>query len=289
MAIKRERISRKEAEVPETRGTESTPASEREGRLRPKYARLGAFGLLMAGLGPLIILVAIAATEGLGEDLGFFGALSAIGLLGAGLSWRFGTWSKIVGIVASLAVGFGLFWSVFLLAALSSPIEFAVGLLVPAGVLLGLGGHIAALVQKRRGNVSAEAPRVERRAIQGVGAVVVLGVLVSAVLYMGARESVDPAAAAGAEVVSMKNFEFDPATLEIPAGESTKILVHNNDVVTHTFTVPELDIDERIVPGSEVLVEVDAPEGTFVVYCEPHSDTSDPDPEDDMVMRLAAR
>jgi len=289
MAVKREKITRTQAQQ-----RQAPPAeTDAGGRLRPKYARLGAFGLLLAGLGPLIIFVAITATEGLSDsDAGFFAVVSAIGLVSAGLSWRFGTWSKIVGIVASVLIALPLSWTVFMLMAVNSPVEFTVGMLVPTGILLGLGGHIAALVAKRRGNVSESAPPVERRVIQGVSAAIVLGVLVSVVLFLNARESVDPVLASGAEVVRMSNFEFDPATLEITAGETTKILVHNDDVVTHTFTVPDLDIDETLVPGSEVLVEVAPSAGTFVVYCEPHSDTSDPDPDpedDDMVMRITAR
>ena len=287
MAVKRERISRKEAqEAPTT----AVPAVG--GRLRPRYARLGAFGLLLAGLGPAIMLVAILVTVGPSDDeVGFAATTAVIGLVGAALSWRFGTWSKIVGIVATLAIGMALFWTVFLLAAVNSPLEFTIGLLVPTGIVLSLFGHIAALVSKRRGNLTERATGVERRVVQVVSAAILAGVLVSVALFLNARQTVDPALASGAEVVRMSNFEFEPATLEIGAGTSTKILVRNDDIVAHTFTVPALGIDESLVPGSEVLVETTAEAGTFVVYCKPHSDTSepDPDPADNMVMRLVAR
>jgi len=64
------------------------------------------------------------------------------------------------------------------------------------------------------------------------------------------------------------------------------VLVRNDDPFLHTFTVEELDIDEAITPGSEVLVEIPDESGSYVVFCRPHSDPEEPDPAEDMAANL---
>lgn len=104
-----------------------------------------------------------------------------------------------------------------------------------------------------------------------------LAVVASVITGFVQREA---AADANAELTAtMADFEFSEPTYEAAAGETIK--VHNTDAFTHTFTVPELDIDERVLPGDSVLVEIpaDAEPGSYTVYCEPHADMTEADPE----------
>lgn len=76
----------------------------------------------------------------------------------------------------------------------------------------------------------------------------------------------------------MEEFAFAEGGYAIAAGKPARFLVHNADPVTHTSTIPELGIDQTVLPGSEALVEVTAEAGTYTLYCEPHSDLDEPDP-----------
>ena len=250
-----------------------------------RWTRLGGLGLAMAGLAPLLMFLA-GALWGLEfeGDAAFFLITCAIGLVGAFLVLRFGAtlWAKIVGILCALAVGMALFWTAFGLAYPGSFFDFVPGLLVVPGVILTLVGCIAGIVAGRRGK-AAEAPAVgERKTVQTV--VAVLGVLavVSAVLTFVGKSTVDESQAD--ETVTLSDFEFNEDSYSFAPG--TTLLVRNDDPFVHTFTVEELDIDETLTPGKEVLVEVPDNAGEYILFCEPHTmDPEDPE-EDDMFANL---
>ena len=244
-----------------------------------RWTRLAGLGLLMAGLAPMLMFLA-GLIWGLDfeGDAAFLLITSAIGLVGSFLVLRFGhtLWAKIVGIVASVAVAMALFWTAFGLAYPGSFFDFIPGLLLLPGAIMGLVGSIAALVASRRGR-AAEAPAAgERKTVRTVMAIVGVLAVVSAVLTFVGRSSVDESEAD--ETVTLSDFEFDSESYDFAAG--TTILVRNDDPFTHTFTVEDLDIDETLTPGKEVLVEVPDESGDYILFCRPH--TSDPDdPSDD--------
>jgi hypothetical protein len=133
-----------------------------------------------------------------GEDVGFFVVAIAVPWLVAWLVWQFGTWAKVLGILASLASGFLLFWTVFGLQAPASPADFVLGVMLPLGVLLGLLGSIAAIVAQRRGHLDPQARRGERKIVGAAVGLVVLATVVAGTLTLTGRTSVDEGAAAGA-------------------------------------------------------------------------------------------
>jgi plastocyanin len=114
----------------------------------------------------------------------------------------------------------------------------------------------------------------------------VLGVLavISAVLTFTGSSTVDEGQAD--ETVTLSDFEFNEDSYSLAPGST--VLVRNDDPFAHTFTVEELDIDEALTPGQEILVEVpeDAEPTEYVLFCRPHtSDPKDPQ-EDDMAADL---
>jgi plastocyanin len=266
-----------------TEERESVPADSGHGR--PRWSRLAAIGLLLAAAAPLLIAVASLITGSSGEDMGFFFVTAAIGIVGAFLVWRFGTWASVLGVVAALLMGMALFWTVFSLSYVSSFVDFTTGVLLPLGVLVAVVAGIASIVRRRTRTPRAEG--AERRAIQVVLAIVAVVALVSGVLNLTGRESVAEDADADL-VVRMREFEFDKEAYRADAGTTT-VLVRNSDAFAHTFTIDEVDVDETIIPGSAKLIEVDATAGTYTLYCIPH--TSDPDdPEDnDMAADFVVR
>jgi plastocyanin len=258
--------------------TQSPPVAVARPRVRAPFTRIAALGGLLAGLGGIIILIG-ALGSGLGDEIGFFLPVVLFPLIGAALTWRFGTWAKVVGLVSALAIGLMMFWAVFGLAYPGSVYEFVPGVLIPLGVVLALVGNIGAIVRRR--HPKAAIGPVERNAVLVVVAVAAVAMILSAVVALTTGgESVAAEDAEGATPVVMKGFEFTEETYRASAGEATTFHIRNEDRFVHTFTIPALGIDETVHGGQEALVEVDAPAGTYTIYCAPHSDTSEDDPEE---------
>jgi plastocyanin len=70
-------------------------------------------------------------------------------------------------------------------------------------------------------------------------------------------------------VVATDN-QFDPSTIEAPAGEAVSVHVQNDGDNTHTFTIDELDVSVRLNPGAAETVEVEVPEEETEFRCEFH-------------------
>lgn len=87
--------------------------------------------------------------------------------------------------------------------------------------------------------------------------------------------------------VAAEDFDFEPATLEVDAGET--IVIENKDPFGHTFTVDQLDFNEALGPGHKVEVEIPAEGGTYVFYCVPHTSTPKEPSDEDMAGELTVR
>lgn len=89
------------------------------------------------------------------------------------------------------------------------------------------------------------------------------------------KQLLPPAGAAGGErglhvhevrVVANK-FAFEPAVIEVTAGEHVRLVIQSADTV-HGFSIPALHLDVHIPRRSEVTVEFDAPPvGRFDIKC----------------------
>lgn len=243
--------------------------SERE---RPVYTRTAALGL--AFIAVAVGMVGIAAALRAPEDLLFFGTVALAAAAAALAAWRAGTWGRVVGIVVTLGAVMTMFWLLFGLGFPASFLDFVPAVIFLVGVVLSIGGNIAALRSGRRHHVTRTATEREGRIERGAVAVVVLAVVVSGALFLVGRESVGSAAAAGATNVEMVNFEFAPAEIRVAAGG--RIVVRNVDPFVHDFVVPALEIAQTVIPGNDALIPVgdDVAPGTYDVYCTLHSDTT---------------
>lgn len=149
-------------------------------------------------------------------------------------------------------------------------------MLLPLGLLLGIGGSVAGIVTRNR--VEEEGAARGHRLATAALAVAAIAVVTSGALALTGRERVDPAATGGSAVATMAQMAFTEGTVEIAAGAPADVLVRNDDAVVHTFTVPELGIDQTVGPGSDALVEVTADPGSYTFYCKPHANLSEPNP-----------
>lgn len=254
-----------------------TPTAQRQ---QPVYTHVAAAGLALVALAPIVMLI-VALVSGVSVP-GFLYVAMVVPLIAAALAWRFDWWASIVALVVTLVAVAGLFWLAFGITIPAAFGDFVPGVAFVTGVVLALGGSIAALVQHRRGNLTAGVSPRERRIISGAGALVLVAALVSAVIsVVGGLGGADPAAAAGGTPVTMADFQFAEGTYEITAGQDTALVVHNSDGFAHDIAIPQLGVEaQTVLPGQDSVVDLAGAEpGTYTVYCTLHSDVSETDPE----------
>lgn len=67
--------------------------------------------------------------------------------------------------------------------------------------------------------------------------------------------------------LTAKRFEFSPSTITVNKGDKVKITITSMDV-THGFSLPDFNINERLEPNQPVTVEFVADKaGTFTFRC----------------------
>lgn len=117
--------------------------------------------------------------------------------------------------------------------------------------------------------------RKEDRLVLGaLLALAVASVLAGGVFPRARNPGDDPLRAS----VVMQAFAFDRPAYHLPAHRRVVVQIRNEDVLAHTFTVPELDIDELIPAESARSVVLEIPAGRYTLYCKPHATMSEPDP-----------
>jgi plastocyanin len=267
--------------------TVAAPTTTTNVRVRPVYTRVAVLGLLFVAVAPVLFTAAgLLAGQSLAEEGPFFAVIIVLPLIGVALLLRTGLLGRIAGIVLSLAAAGGMWWTAFGLAAPASFTDFVGGVLVPGGILMGLGGSIAAIVSSRKGRVAAEATRGETRIMMTAVGILALAIVFSGIMTLTGKTTVDAAAAEGATEVGFSSFKFAEASYTVPAGD-TKIVVHNSDAFVHDFAIPALGVDPVVVnPGSEKLVEFSAEPGSYIMFCTLHSDITSTTAEGQMAATL---
>ena len=240
---------------------------------RSFYVRVSALGFGLIALTGLVALGFGLLSGDLSANAGFAAVFMVLGLLVAGLVWRFGRWALILAAVLSFALlGLVVPFSLFSLSHPESANDFIPIVLMVAGAGLGFAGAIVAIVQWRRQTARAEGTRVERLVLRGVLGVLAVAILFSIVLSLTSHTVVSAAAKAGATSVQIKGFAFAPGSLLVSAGDKVRLVVKNDDATLHTFTLPQAGVDVSVPPGSEKVIEFTAPAaGSYQWFCIPHS------------------
>ena len=102
-----------------------------------------------------------------------------------------------------------------------------------------------------------DATIIDRAALGGLAVVVVALVIASGITAIVGRDSVSAEEREGAfGLVEMNNTEFEPKRLEIPGDQAVQLVIENNDLIVHTFTIDDLDIDYILAGYSEKLAEL---------------------------------
>ena len=236
---------------------------------RPFYSRLAIGGFITVVVTMILLGIAQLASVDT-SNLGFLIINISIALVVAGLIWQFGSWALVLGAIAGLA-GTGLVYGPYLVqstGSINSVLDFGLAVVTTVGSIMALVGSIVAFVQIRRGTARVDATAVERNALRGVAMVVAVLVVVSGVVTLTARDTVTAKEQAGAVEVLMKRTEFKTTQLDAEAGKTLRVVLNNDDLYVHTFTIDELGIDVTIGPRGEKALEITpANPGTFEYKC----------------------
>ncbi len=97
----------------------------------------------------------------------------------------------------------------------------------------------------------------------------------AALLGLGMAAATTVRAEDGPYILTIKDHVFDPAVLEVPAGQDFEIVVRNQDDTAEEFESPELDREKVVAGGAEIRLRIDALKpGTYDYYGEFHTDTA---------------
>lgn len=234
---------------------------------RTAHAATQTFGLaLLTATLALVVVVSLVVFGG--EDLAVF-LVPGVIIGGATVAtWRQDRqWARGFGILATV-LALGGFFLAFGIFQPFSPIEFIIGVSYVVGVVLSLVGGIRALLAGRAGRTEPLGSHLRMQ--RYVLAVVAVFGVVSIVGFLTTRETVSAEDAAGAVVLDMVDFEFEPQMASVPSGG--KLLIKNSDPFVHDFKFDELGIKVVVGPGSETLVDLSelAP-GEYDYFCSLHS------------------
>ena len=238
-------------------------------RGQPFYVRLNAGGLLVFALIFLVVGV-VFEFGGQPGSIVFTVVLAAPTVVIALLALRIGGWALTLAAIWALLIFLpGLLFEGPRLYQINSFWDFAPAVATTVPRFAASVGGVVSLFQRRRGTVRQTATIAERRSLVGATAIVVVLVLLSGVLHVTSIETVSVDAKAGAIAVGMKDTQFVPTQLTVQAGQPVTLVVKNDDLGVHTFTVRELGINEVVIGGSEKLIAIATSDpGNYEFVCE---------------------
>lgn len=247
--------------------TVAPPTASPEPRGQSWYRRIALFGVVLVWIFALILGTAFLI-GGEYEGLIFVSIVSVVALVVGFILVRFGKWAPIAGVVGG---AFALFSSApFILYSpevFDSFFDFVPALVSLVASLALIVGSVLAFLDERSEPLTTESP-AWRTGILGVSGVLAAVGVVSLILTLTGVESVSDEERAEADtVVEMSQTEFEPDVIEVSAGDIA-IVVENEDPITHTFTIDELDVDEDFGAGDDKFVEFSAEPGEYELKCD---------------------
>ena len=232
------------------------------------YARVNIGGLLVFASFFMVVGVIFELSQP--GSIAFTAVLVVPAVVIALLALRVGGWALTLSAVwAVLMFLLALAFLAPSLVHVNSFWDFGATLVAIVALLAAAVGGVVSFVQRRRGAVRQTATTAERRWLVGATGVVVALVALSGVLHIASIESVAADAKAGAIAVAMNNTRFEPAEITVQSGRPATLVVKNQDLGVHTFTVEALGINEVIIGGSEQLIAIaSSSPGSFEFVCE---------------------
>jgi hypothetical protein len=218
------------------------------------YAKIALFGVALYLLTALLFFVAVIISEP--ADVAFILFLVIPALIVAAAIYFIRPWGLIVGILGGI---FGLtFFSEDVDLILGTPqsfFDFTGQVIGMTGLIVIIVASAIGLIQHFRHADRTELSPTDRRILQGIAGVLAIVAVISAVLTVTNIGGVSAEEEQNATVIEAKKTAWEPEQVTI-SGSNRRLVIKNRDPFLHTFTIYDLDIDERLSPGSETVIEL---------------------------------
>jgi len=171
--------------------------------------------------------------------------------------------------------------AIFLRNQLTQPdsaASFAFAATFFATAIIALVAGAAATVQNRRAPrsrpfVDPPAPPATYPALLAATALVLGGILTTAIQASGVTTGVSPDALATLPALGARNYLFEQPEIRARAGETVVLRLDNADSTTHYLDIDEFNVHTPMPAGkSSVAIFKPTQPGTFTFYCSPHAD-----------------
>jgi plastocyanin len=171
--------------------------------------------------------------------------------------------------------------AIFLGSILTEPdsaTSFAFAALFFAISVAGLVAGVAATVQnyrvpRTRPFVDPLAPRWIYPALRALAALVLGGILTTAIQPHGVSSSFSPELMAALPALQAKDYLFDQSIIRAKVGETVALRLDNADGSTHYLDIDELNVHVLMPAGmSNVALFKPTQPGNYTFYCHPHAD-----------------
>jgi plastocyanin len=202
-----------------------------------------------------------------------------ISLVVAGIAALRFRWAPAIGaLLCALQLVEGAIFLGSMLTEPDSAATFAFAAIFFAITIVGLVAGVGATVQNYRAPrsrpfVDPSAPRWIYPALLALAALVLGGILTTAIQPHGVSTSFSPEVLAALPALTAKDYMFDQSTITAKVGETVALRLDNADASTHYLDIDELNV-HTIIPASKSNVALFKPTqpGTYTFYCHPHAD-----------------
>ncbi len=202
-----------------------------------------------------------------------------ISLVVAGIAALRFRWAPAVGaLFCALQLVEGAIFLGSMLTEPDSAATFAFAALFFAITIVGLGAGVGATVQNYRVSrsrpfVDPPAPRWAYSALLALTALVLGGILSTAIQPRGISPSFSPEALAALPALTAKDSQFEQRTITAKVGETVVLRLDNADTTTHHLDIDEFNVHALMPAGkSNVALFKPTQPGTYTFYCAPHAD-----------------
>jgi plastocyanin len=160
----------------------------------------------------------------------------------------------------------------------TSAADFAFAAIFFATAIVGLVAGAGATIQnyrtpRSRPFLDPPAPRSAYPALLALVALLLGGILTTAIQPRGTLPGVSPEALAQLPALTAKDGLFEQPEIKAKVGETVALRLDNADTSTHHLDIDELNVHALMPPGkSNLALFTPTQPGTYTFYCRPHAD-----------------
>jgi plastocyanin len=142
------------------------------------------------------------------------------------------------------------------------------------GLITGIGATAQNYrLPRSRPFIDPPAPRSIYPALLALAALVLGGILSTAIQPRGVLPSFSPEAVAALPSLTAKDSQFEQRTITAKVGETVVLRLDNADTTTHHLDIDEFNVHALMPAGkSNVALFKPTQPGSYTFYCQPHAD-----------------